>query len=258
MPRTVTHKPDSPNNDDVLAASEKWASCKPPYTSAHMKICVAAAKIILAASGVARRSKYEKENYIRIDFSKAGKVTFYAEFPKKRGLKGKKLGEWPELAIQLAREKALGMAEGGLRAESVHAALEMYRDDLKAKVARQKLSPDSLTTYGVRIDRIKATFGEREVFSDVTYPRLVEVLDEWIATRSNNNALESSVGSGSSAHLPFVMAATLPPACLTIMYLLAFRNLPPHGFLPILNQLLASGSMLPPVPLYTRKMLFAS
>ncbi|EPC1644767.1 recombinase, partial [Escherichia coli] len=65
-----------------------------------------------------------------------------------------------------------------------------YRDDLKAKVARQKLSPDSFTTYGVRIDRIKATFGEREVFSDVTYNRLVEVLDEWIATRSNNNALE--------------------------------------------------------------------
>ncbi len=64
------------------------------------------------------------------------------------GLKGKKLGEWPELAIQLAREKALGMADCGLRAESVHAALEMYRDDLKAKVARQKLSPDSFTTYG--------------------------------------------------------------------------------------------------------------
>lgn len=146
MPRTVTHNPDSPNNDDVLAASEKWDACKPPYTSAHMKICVAAAKIILAASGVARRSKYEKENYLRIDFSKAGKVTFYAEFPKKM--------------------------------------------DLKAKVARQKLSPDSFTTYGVRIDRIKSTFGEREVFSDVTYSRLVEVLDEWIATRSNNNALE--------------------------------------------------------------------
>ena len=74
MPRTVTHKPDSPNNDDVLAASEKWDACKPPYTSSHMKICVAAAKIILSASGVARRSKYEKESYLRIDFSKAGKV----------------------------------------------------------------------------------------------------------------------------------------------------------------------------------------
>lgn len=51
MPRTVTHKPDSPNNDDVLAASEKWDACKPPYTSAHIKICVAAAKIILSEIG---------------------------------------------------------------------------------------------------------------------------------------------------------------------------------------------------------------
>ncbi|MBZ4236864.1 hypothetical protein LAM40_25565, partial [Mycobacterium tuberculosis] len=77
----------------------------------------------LSASGLARRSKYEKENYLRIDFSKAGKVTFYAEFPKKMGLKGKKLGEWPELAIQLAREKAAEMAGDGLRSESVHAAI---------------------------------------------------------------------------------------------------------------------------------------
>lgn len=190
MPRTVTHKPDSPNNDDVLTASEKWNTCKPPYTSTHMRICVAAAKMILSASGLPRRSKYEKENYLRIDFSKAGKVTFYAEFPKKMGLKGKKLGKWPELAIQIARQKALEMAEGRLRAESVHAALEIYRSDLQAKVFRQKLSPDSFITYGIRIDRIKATFGEREVFSDVTYSRLIEVLDEWVITRSNNNALE--------------------------------------------------------------------
>ncbi len=117
MPRTVTQKPDSPNNDDVLAASEKWDACKPPYTSTHIRICVAAAKTILSASGLARRSKYEKENYLRIDFSKAGKVTFYAEFPKKMGLKGKKLGEWPELAIQLAREKAAEMAGDGLRSD---------------------------------------------------------------------------------------------------------------------------------------------
>lgn len=190
MARTAIHKSDSTHNEDILSASGKWDSCKPPYTSACMKICVAAAKSILNTSGIARRSKYEKDSYLRIDFSKAGKVTFYAEFPKKMGLKGKKLGEWPELAIQIAREKALEMAKGGLRAETVHAALEMYRSDLKGKVARKKLSPDSFITYGVRVDRIKSMFGGREVFSDVTYIRLVEVLNEWIDTRSNNNALE--------------------------------------------------------------------
>ncbi|WP_419836367.1 hypothetical protein [Xenorhabdus littoralis] len=32
-----------------------------------------------------------------MDFSKAGKVTIYAEYPKSMGLKGRKLGEWPEM-----------------------------------------------------------------------------------------------------------------------------------------------------------------
>ncbi|PHM55006.1 recombinase [Xenorhabdus hominickii] len=62
-----------------------------------MKICVTAAKTILKHLGKPRRSKYEKENYLRIDFSKAGKVTIYAEYPKSMGLKGRKLGEWPDL-----------------------------------------------------------------------------------------------------------------------------------------------------------------
>ncbi len=123
-----------------------------------------------------------KKRTISVSISaKPVRLHFTPSFQKRWASKVKSSASGPELAIQLAREKALGMADGGLRAESVHAALEMYRDDLKAKVARQKLSPDSFTTYGVRIDRIKATFGEREVFSDVTYNRLVEVLDEWIA-----------------------------------------------------------------------------
>lgn len=85
MARTVTQTPSYPNNDAFLTASEKWEGCKPPYISSHMKICVAAAKVIRAHLGQSRRSKYERESYLRIDFSKAGKVTFYAEFPKKDG-----------------------------------------------------------------------------------------------------------------------------------------------------------------------------
>jgi hypothetical protein len=144
MPRTVTQMQDIPKNDDFLAASARWEDCKPPYASSHIRVCVAAAKIILAHLGQARRSKYEKDNYLRIDFSKAGKVTFYAEFPKKMGLKGKKLGE------------------------------------------------DSYKTYCTRTKQIAAAFGGREVFSDVTYNRLLEVFDLWIETKSNNQALELS------------------------------------------------------------------
>lgn len=190
MPSNVTQKPNNPNEAEFLAASERWESCKPPYTGSHMKTCVAAAKIILAHIGQPRRSKYEKENYLRIDFSKAGKVTYYAEYPKKMGLKGQKLGEWPELAIQLAREKALELAEHGLRAESVKQVVSQYEADLYAKVQRQKLGEDSYRTYCTRTKQIELAFDERDVFSDVTYNKIIAVLDEWIATKSNNQALE--------------------------------------------------------------------
>lgn len=190
MPSTVTQKPNNPNNDAFIDASDKWEACKPPYTSSHMKICVAAAKIILAHIDQPRRSKYEKDSFLRIDFSKAGKVTFYAEYPKKMGLKGQKLGEWPELAIQLAREKAIEMAEHGLRAESVQQVLKQYEDDLDAKVQRNKLGLDSYRTYCTRTKQIKQAFGERDVFSDITYNQIIAVLDQWIATKTNNQAIE--------------------------------------------------------------------
>lgn len=190
MARTVTQSPDPTQDGDYLAALKRWESCKPPYTSSHMRTCVAAGKIILAASGKPRRSKYEKESYLRIDFSKAGKVTFYAEFPKAMGLKGRKLGEWPELALAVAREKAAELAAGGLKSDAVRAVIEAYERDLAAKVARGKLGDNSLRTYLCRTALVRQAFGERETFADVTYPRLVEVVDEWIATRSNNHALE--------------------------------------------------------------------
>ena len=63
---------------------------------------------------------------MRIDISKAGKVTFYAEFPKVMELKGKKLGEWPELALPIAREKAHELAASGFSSESVHAVNSAY------------------------------------------------------------------------------------------------------------------------------------
>ena len=49
---------------------------------------------------------------MRIDISKAGKVTFYAEFPKVMELKGKKLGEWPELALPIALDILPSLKEG--------------------------------------------------------------------------------------------------------------------------------------------------
>ena len=155
-----------------------------------MRICVAAAKIILKHINKPRRSKYEKEHYLRIDFSKAGKVTVYAEFPKHMEVKGQKLGEFPELSLLIAREKAQLLAEQGLRAESVHPLIDAYEKDLAGKVSRVKLSENSYATYCCRTKQIKESFDAREVFSDMKYPRLIEIIDSWIQTKSNNQALE--------------------------------------------------------------------
>ncbi|MFD2179557.1 recombinase [Veronia pacifica] len=190
MPRTVTQQAKKPKIEDYEIAVTKWEGCKPPYTSSHIQSCVTAAKTILSYTDKPRRSKYEKDSYLRIDFSKAGKVTFYAKFPNKMGLAGKRLGEWPEMHIDIARERAAQMAAGSLKGESVHYALKAYDEDLQAKVQRHKLSEASYYTYSCRIKQLYLAFGEREVFSNVTYERLIKAIDEWIETKTNNHALE--------------------------------------------------------------------
>lgn len=95
---------------------------------------------------------------MRIDFSKAGKVTIYAEYPKHMDIKGQKLGEWPELSLPIAREKAKILAEEGLSAESVHQLLDLYEKDLAGKVERSKLSENSFYTYRCRVKQLKLTF----------------------------------------------------------------------------------------------------
>lgn len=190
MSNIATQKQKTPDNDEYTDALSRWESCKPPYTSTHIRICVTAVKTILKHINKPRRSKYEKEHYLRIDFSKAGKVTIYAEYPKHMDIKGQKLGEWPELSLPIAREKAKALAEEGLRAESVHQLLDLYEKDLAGKVERSKLSENSFYTYRCRVKQLKLTFGSREVFSDVKYSRLIEILDNWIQTKSNNHALE--------------------------------------------------------------------
>lgn len=114
----------------------------------------------------------------------------------------------------------------------------------------------------MRIDRIKSTFGEREVFSDVTYSRLVEVLDEWIATRSNNNAL------GVVCRAPSVLEVLRTYSCngrnvaasLPDDYGFPRTETYPHArlFTDIESIARLWLNVAACVPLYTRRMLFAS
>nr|WP_225806402.1 Arm DNA-binding domain-containing protein [Morganella morganii] len=113
MSRCVTQTPVSAGNTEYLTASARWEACKPPYTNTDMKVCVTAAVSILNYLKKSRRTKYERDNFLRLDFSRGGKVTIYAEFPKGMQLKGRKLGQWPELSLAMAREKAHEIGKGG-------------------------------------------------------------------------------------------------------------------------------------------------
>lgn len=178
------------SHTELTQALEVWDYCKPPYSREEIKCCMDAAKKILAASGQPRRSKYESASFLRIDFSKAGKVTFYAEFPKKMELKGKKLGEWPEIELAVAREKAQVIATGAVRFDSVHGVISMYEKDLAGKVSRLRLGEDSYATYLCRLKHVRQAFSSRESFSEVGYKRIIEVLNGWICSKTNNHALE--------------------------------------------------------------------
>ncbi|MEG0280765.1 MAG: recombinase [Morganella sp. (in: enterobacteria)] len=190
MEHCVTNDPADAGKADYITALSRWEASKPPYTSRDMKICVTAAVTILNYLKKSRRTKYEMDNFLRFDFSKGGKVTIYAEFPKGMQLKGRKLGQWPELSLDIAREKAQETAKEGLTAESVIGVINRYKADLEAKVKRHKLSTASYNTYCCRLKQIEGSFGGREVFCDVKYIRLVDILDQWIATKSNSYALE--------------------------------------------------------------------
>ncbi|CAG8998084.1 MAG: hypothetical protein CENE_00015 [Candidatus Celerinatantimonas neptuna] len=190
MPRGVPQGQKIDKSSDYQSALAQWEQFKPPYGSSHIKNCGTAAKIILDHTGQRRLEKYETSTFLRIVFSSTGMITIYSRFPKKMGLKNRKLGTWPELSLQLAREKAAALAAGGLRSDAIEQVLAAYQEDLQQRVQRNRLSPNSYYTYSVRIKHIHKAFVEREVFADVTYQRLIEVIDHWIQTESNNQAYE--------------------------------------------------------------------
>ncbi len=72
------------------------------------------------------------------------------------------------------------IASGGLTSDSVHSCIDAYVADLKAKVGRSKLSELTFKTYLSRIKHLYLAFGEREVFSNVSYTQLVNIVDGWI------------------------------------------------------------------------------
>jgi len=187
---SISQGKGKPSLSDYKMAVVKWESFSPPYTGSHIQSCVMAAKQILAYDGKPRRSKYEKANFLRIDFNKAGKVTFYAEFPKKLGVKGRKLGTYPELQPQVARNKAAKLADGSVTSNTVHSAIELFECDLLNKKKRGKLRDRSVDTYKCRTKKLKFYFSDNTIFSELRVMDIEKVLDDIIDNETASYAIE--------------------------------------------------------------------
>ena len=183
-------KPKKVTLEEYKEAVNKWGEYKPPYLSSDIQSCVIAAKVILAYDGKPRRTKYEIDNNIKIDFSKAGKVTLYTHFPKNLGIKGKKLGEYPELQLTVARIITSDLASGAITNDTVHHAINLYEQDLKRKNANNKLAAGSLTTYLCRTQKLKAYFDKSDIFSEQKTADIIKILDRIIDSESGCYANE--------------------------------------------------------------------
>ena len=115
------------------------------------------------------------DNFLRFNFSKDGKVTIYAEFPKGMQLKGREFGQWPELSLDIAREKAQETAKERLTAESVPRVINRYKADPEARVKRHKLSTAGYHICCCCLKHVEDRFGRREVCCDVKYIRLMDI-----------------------------------------------------------------------------------
>lgn len=190
MNPSISQASGKPSRSDYKMALVKWESFGPPYAGSHIQSCVTAVKVILAFDGKHRRSKYEKSNYLRIDFNKKGKVTFYAEFPKKLGIKGRKLGHFPEMQLQVARNRAKEIFDGCITADTVHDAIKLFEVDIRKKCVREVLTQGTVETYLCRTKKLTQYFPAKAVFSEIHIKELEEVLDRIMDNESAQYANE--------------------------------------------------------------------
>ncbi|MCG9721033.1 site-specific integrase [Shewanella sp. Isolate7] len=186
----VSQRSDRPSLSDYKLALAKWESLTPPYSATHIQSCVTAAKKILAYDGKHRRSKYEKQSFLRIDFNKAGKVTYYTCYPPELGIRNRTLGCFPQLQPQVARIKAAEIANGVRTDDTVHGAFAVYYEDLKRKFESGALKGRSVETYDCRLKKLRLYFSSKMIFSEITISDLESVLQEIIANESANYANE--------------------------------------------------------------------
>lgn len=181
---------ETPSKEKYLEEKAKWISYKPPYSSSHIKSCVTSAVILLAYTKNAKMSKYEVENYLRIDISKRGIATFRVQYKVGGKTVTKKLGQYPEMNIHEARERATSIVDGDVSTESVIYAIELYEKDLERKRQNEKLRDRTVQTYLSRTKKLKTYFSDKSVFSEMRIVDIENGLDLIIHNEPCNHANE--------------------------------------------------------------------
>ncbi|WP_394189164.1 hypothetical protein [Pseudoalteromonas atlantica] len=127
-----------------------------------------------------RQSKYCKVHYVRVLFT--NKAThFFTDFPKKMGLKNRKIGTLPQMDFELAKAKAIELTNTNRDYDvSPLAAFDAYEKDLELRVSAGSLKRNSANTYISRINILRPYFSETQRFSELSLTSLVKIIDQII------------------------------------------------------------------------------
>ncbi len=79
----------------------------------------------------------------------------------------------------------------GIKSDPVHNIIKEYENSSRRKRI-EKFSEYSFVTYLCKVNNVKLVFTEKRSFYDITHNRLIKIIDEWIATKSNHLFLSYS------------------------------------------------------------------
>ncbi|WP_338592222.1 tyrosine-type recombinase/integrase [Shewanella khirikhana] len=145
------------------------------------------AKAIIPHVRDKRVSKYNADHGLRIVFTKKTIHFFSNGSP---GLPSRKLGEYPEMTLEMAKVAGKALRKGAVSGVTVQVAIACYENDLQKKVQFGAMAESSLRTYKCRTKKLAKYFDTNLLFAQVTPADVQFALDKIIANESANYADE--------------------------------------------------------------------
>ncbi|MBT1443440.1 hypothetical protein KJI95_02735 [Shewanella sp. JM162201] len=166
---------------------KKWKSCKPTESTRALLDTQKVALAMFPYMTEKRLSKYDAEFGLRILFSET-RICFYPHGNSNGGKK--KLGDFPEMTLEMAKAAGKALKEGANSGITVHAALASYQNDLARRVKLGTMAEGSYATYKCRVNKLGAYFKGNSQFADLSAGDLQQILDQIIESESSNYARE--------------------------------------------------------------------